>query len=95
MTKLNGSAQTYLRAFQALNLLLWIVVIWLGYATLDGLIHLHRDSRADLLKVDFFATVIFAGLATLFLFFIGAVRGKLARQEIAGRNLHRSVEHLP
>jgi multisubunit Na+/H+ antiporter MnhC subunit len=65
----------------AIQTFLWIVVTWLGYATWDGLVHLHSDSAPYLVKFDLIVTAIFVGFATFLLFLIGTVRGKLAPQK--------------
>jgi len=73
------------RALQALQVFLWIVAIYLGYATLDCLRLLEKDSRADyanlrsLMILDVSMTIIFAGLALSFLFVIGNLRTSLAK----------------
>ena len=61
----------------------WIMATYLGYATLDGLILLERDSKAanvqPVMIVDTFLTMIFAGLGMSFLFVIGSLRNRLSQ----------------
>lgn len=83
------------RALQALHLFLWIVVIWLGYAAGDGLIHMERHSKAEyadsrsLLVIEAFLTAIFAGLAISLVFVIGSLRRYLSKQ----LSLSQQYEH--